>query len=305
MEAYHNPKKKDSKPLHRAGFVGIVGEPNAGKSTLFNHLLGQKLSIITHKAQTTRHRIQGFYSDEHTQIVFLDTPGIIQPAYLLQERMMEQVRRLRGDADLLLHLVDGTRPPGPKDLVYETLEELKLPALLVVNKIDVMTPDAVVSAKDAGMKSYSYSGAVTISARDGTGLEDLMNRIRESMPENPPFFPKEQLSDHPVRFFVSELIREQIYLLYEQEVPYSCAVTIADFKEESERDRIHAEIIVGRNSQKGILIGKKGSRLKELGIRSRKAIEAFTGRKTHLELFVKVREKWRERDLYLKSYGYR
>ena len=306
---------------HKAGFVGIIGRPNAGKSTLFNRLLGQKLSIITHKAQTTRHRIPGFYSDDDSQIVFLDTPGIIQPSYLLQERMMDQVIRLRSDADLLLHLVDGRRPPAPDDVVWETLAALRLPVMLVVNKVD-MLKDGDASDMPAGesdhpapanaeaviadcSRHFTYEDSVAISAMNGDGVEELLGKIKDRMPSGPAFYPKDQASDLSMRFFVSELIREQLFLLYDKEVPYSCAVNVVEFKEDEEIDRIDAEIVVSRNSQKGILIGKKGAMLKELGIRSRREIEHLTGKKVYLKLFVKVREKWRDKENFLKSYGYR
>lgn len=292
-------------PGHYSGFVGIVGRPNAGKSTLFNQLLGQKLSIITHKAQTTRHRIQGFYSDDQYQIVFLDTPGIIQPGYLLQEKMMEQVTRLRTDADLLLHLVDGRWIPEEDDVVFETLEALSLPSVLVVNKLDLAGKEKAQEVLSAYSRKNRYIEHVMISALDGSGVSDLLQTIKKYLPEGPAYFDKDQASDLPIRFFVSELIREQLFLLYQQEIPYSCAVNVVDFQEEDGKDYIQAEIVVNRNSQKGILIGKKGSKLKELGINSRQAISQFTGRKTDLRLFVKVRDKWREKESFLKSYGYK
>ena len=291
---------------HRSGFVGIIGRPNAGKSTLFNRLLGQKLSIITHKAQTTRHRIPGFYSDDTCQIVFLDTPGIIQPAYLLQEKMMDQVLRLRSDADLLVHMVDGRRPPEPDDVVWETLAALKLPVVLVVNKVDLLSGEQSASeAVEQCRKQFGYVDALAISALDGSGVDALVARIRDRLPAGPAFYPKDEASDLSLRFFVSELIREQLFLLYDKEIPYSCAVNVVEFREEEQIDHIDAEIVVSRSSQKGILIGKKGAHLKELGIRSRKEIEQLTGKQANLKLFVKVREKWREKETFLKSYGYR
>ena len=290
---------------HRAGYAGIIGRPNAGKSTLFNQLLGQKLSIITPKAQTTRHRIQGFYSDDDCQIVFLDTPGIIQPTYLLQERMMDQVHRLRTDADLLLHIVDGRDQADPEDIVFEVLRELALPVLLVVNKADLIGKDKVSEIIRVWGENYDYVDRLAISAINGSEVRKLVEQIKDRLPASPPFYPKEEASDLPMRFFVSELIREQLFMLYQQEVPYSCAVNIISYKEEPQLNRIHAEIVVNRQSQKGIIIGKKGIRLKELGIQARKQIEAFINKQVHLELFVKVREKWRDNENYLKSYGYR
>lgn len=297
--------EKNGPGTHRSGYVGIIGEPNAGKSTLFNRLLGQKLSIITPKAQTTRHRIPGFYSDEECQIIFLDTPGIIQPTYLLQQRMMDLVNRLRNDAELLLHLIDGRYPPGPEDVVWDTLGELKLPVILVVNKLDLLQADRTEKVTESCLARFGYIDNVEISAVDGTGIDLLVEKIKNRLPAGPAFYPKDEASDLPVRFFVSELIREQLFLMYQQEIPYSCAVNIAEYKAGDDLDRIHAEIVVNRESQKGILIGKKGAMMKELGIRSRKSIEQFIGKKVHLELFVKVREKWREKDNFLKSYGYR
>ena len=290
---------------HRAGYAGIIGRPNAGKSTLFNQLLGQKLSIITPKAQTTRHRIQGFYSDDDCQIVFLDTPGIIQPTYLLQERMMDQVHRLRTDADILLHIVDGRDQADPEDIVFEVLRELALPVLLVVNKADLIGKDKVSEIIRVWGENYDYVDRLAISAINGSEVRKLVEQIKDRLPASPPFYPKEEASDLPMRFFVSELIREQLFMLYQQEVPYSCAVNIISYKEEPQLNRIHAEIVVNRQSQKGIIIGKKGIWLKELGIQARKQIEAFINKQVHLELFVKVREKWRDNENYLKSYGYR
>ncbi len=296
---------KEQPDKHRSGFAGIVGRPNVGKSTLFNRLLGQKLSIITPRAQTTRHRIQGFYSDGECQIIFLDTPGIIQPSYLLQKRMMDQVIRLRTDADMLLHMIDGRYPPAPEDVVWETLFELKLPVMLVVNKVDLLHERKSAGVVDFCLKQFDYFDQVAISALDGTGVASLLEKIKNRLPVGPAFFPEDEVTDLPLRFFASELIREQIFLLYQQEIPYSCAVNIVDYKEGNDQDRIHAEIVVDRNSQKGILIGKKGAMLKELGIRSRKSMEQFIGKKVYLDLFVKVREKWREKENFLKIFGYR
>ncbi|MEX0680432.1 MAG: GTPase Era [Balneolales bacterium] len=294
----------DGSNKHRSGFVGIVGSPNAGKSTLFNRLLGQKLSIITAKAQTTRHRIQGIYSDEESQIVFLDTPGIIQPSYRLQELMMQHVQRLHTDVDLLLHMIDGVQDPAPQDMVYDSLHELALPVMLAVNKTDMMNTADIPVKLEAFSKLFEYVDCIPVSAQYGTGVNELIEKIKTRIPTGPPFYPKDEASDQPIRFFVSELIREQLFLIYRQEIPYSCAVNIVDYIEEEKLDRIHAEIVVNRNSQKGILIGRKGSMMKELGIRSRQSIEMFVGKKVHLDLFVKVREQWRDNNMYLKSYGY-
>lgn len=289
----------------RSGYVGIMGLPNAGKSTLFNAILGQKLSIITPKAQTTRHRIQGIYTDERMQIVFVDTPGILEPSYRLQERMMDQVRRLKHDVDLLLHLVDASRTPESADLAFRMLTALKLPAVLVLNKIDKVTPQQVLAAEQACTEAYAYEHVLRVSALQALGIDELMHCVREMLPLGPAFFPPDEASDRPLRFFVEELVREQLFMLYDKEVPYSCAVNVTRYEEGSVRDVIHADVVVSRASQKGILIGKGGQSLKQLGIQSRASIESFLGKEVFLQLFVKVREKWREKDHYLSEYGYR
>lgn len=289
----------------RSGYVGIMGLPNAGKSTLFNAILGQKLSIITPKAQTTRHRIQGIYTDERMQIVFVDTPGILEPSYRLQEHMMDQVRRLKHDVDLLLHLVDPSRIPEPGDLVFRMLSALKLPAVLVLNKIDKAASEQVLAAEQACTRAFSYSRVLRVSALQALGIEELMSCVGGMLPEGPAFFPPDEASDRPLRFFVEELVREQLFMLYDKEVPYSCAVNVTRYEEGPVRDVIHADVVVSRDSQKGILIGKGGRSLKQLGMQSRVSIEAFLGKEVYLQLFVKVREKWRDKDHFLSEYGYR
>lgn len=288
---------------YRAGFVAIIGRPNAGKSTLLNAILEFKLAIATHKAQTTRHQILGILNEEAHQIIFLDTPGIIDPEYKLQEAMMQAVSRSTKDADVLLHLVDATRP-ADEERVWKYMRASGKPALLAINKVDAAKEGAVATIRASCTAAYEYRHILEISAAKGTGLEELKSALGESLPLSPPLYPPDQLSEHPVRFFVSELIREQIFLQYAQEIPYSCTVTVSSFKEEPAIDHIHAEIIVNRDSQKGILIGKGGQKLKKLGIRSREQIEQLTGKKANLQLFVKVREKWRDKESYLRGYGY-
>lgn len=298
------PDSNDSPQTHRCGYVGIVGLPNAGKSTLFNRLLGQKLAIITPKEQTTRHRIPGFYSDETCQIIFLDTPGIIRPSYLLQEKMMDQVYSLRKDADLLIHLVDGRYPPGPDDPVWDTLKELHLPTLLVVNKMDLLSKEEIEKTIESCLEKGNYFDSLALSAREGKGIEALADTLKKMLPPGPALYPKEDASTLSLKFFISELIREQLFMLYQQEIPYSCSVNIVDYKEEEKIDKIRAEIVVNRASQKAIIIGKKGAMVKKLGIRSRASIESFLEKNVYLDLFVKVREKWRDKELFLKNYGY-
>jgi len=289
---------------HKSGYVALVGRPNAGKSTLMNALLGDKISIITPKPQTTRHQIVGIHSTADSQIIFLDTPGIIEPRYKLQEAMMDFVEKARKDADLVLFLVESTEREIP-DYVFEVFEELKQPVLLVVNKMDLSSEKQVEPMVNKLNGRYKFVDVVYISALQGTGIEELKQKMIELLPAGPPFYPKDIISKHPVRFFVAELIREQIFMQFQEEIPYSCTVDIVDYNEGPDLDRINAEIIVNRKSQKGMLIGKKGSAIKKLGTESRKAIEAFVGKQVYLDLHVKVREKWREKEGMLKHLGYK
>jgi GTP-binding protein Era len=288
---------------YRAGFVAIIGRPNAGKSTLLNSILEFKLAITTHKAQTTRHQILGILSEEAHQMIFLDTPGIIEPEYKLQEAMMQAVSRSAKDADVLLHLVDVTRP-ADEERVWGYMRAARKPSVLVINKVDAAKDGAIEYMKEVCTKEFNYKAVIEISAEMHTGLDVLKTTLGAQLPLSPPLYPPDQLSEHPVRFFVSELIREQIFLQYAQEIPYSCTVTVSSFKEEEKMDHIHAEIIVNRDSQKGILIGKGGLKLKKLGTKAREQIEQMTGKKANLQLFVKVREKWRDKESYLRGYGY-
>lgn len=288
---------------HRAGYVAIVGRPNAGKSTLLNALLGVKLAIATHKAQTTRHRILGIHSDDNSQILFLDTPGVIDPRYKLHEAMMAAVASATRDADVVLHLVD-LRFPEDVALVTKSFPTLKKPVILGLNKSDLADEAAITASKETLMKGFPYAAVVELSARNGTGLDALMSELTARLPVCPPFYPKDQLSEHPERFFVAELIREQVFLLYEEEIPYEVAVEIASYQETDEIDHIHADLVVSRDSLKGMVIGKGGTAIKKLGTRARLQIEEFTGRRVNLKLFVKVREKWRDKDAFLRGMGY-
>ncbi len=288
---------------HRSGYVAIVGRPNAGKSTLLNAILGTKLAIATHKAQTTRHRILGIHSDDDSQICFLDTPGVIEPRYRLQEVMMGTVRAATADADLILHLVD-VRYPDDAVPVRDTLLNAGKAVILGLNKTDAAEPDTIARAETRLTDGARYAAVHRLSARTGEGVPELLALLKTRLLPGPAFYPKDQLSEHPERFFVAELVREQIFLQYQEEIPYSCAVEILEYKEGEDIDHIMADIIVARDSQKGILIGKKGSALKKLGTAARAQIEAFIDKRVHLQLFVKVRDNWRDKDAHLRGFGY-
>lgn len=288
---------------HKSGYAAIIGKPNAGKSTLMNRILGSKISITTHKAQTTRHQVVGIYSDDDTQIVFLDTPGVISPKYELQRAMMNTVERARSDADVILFIFDPT-DRHPTDEVIELLRSINKPILLVVNKTDAIKKELAEQKTEKLQEQLRLDSVHYISALTGDGVDELVEAIRSKLLPGPPYYPKEDLSEHPVRFFVSELIREQVYLQFRDEIPYSCTVEVISYEADADIDRISAEIIVNRKSQKGMLIGKGGSAIKELGIKSRESIEEFIGKQVHLELHVKVREKWREKENWVRNLGY-
>lgn len=290
---------------HQSGYVAILGKPNAGKSTLLNQLLGTRLAITTPKAQTTRHQIAGIYSNEEMQIIFLDTPGIITPTYSLQEAMMQTVRRAKADSDLVLFVFDP-RDPHPSDQVIDLLHSFHKPILLIVNKSDQYSPDdpVIQHAVEGVQKRLKIAETIYLSALTGDQVPELLEQIQKRIPEGPAYFPKDELSEHPMRFFASELIREQIFMQTHEEIPYSCTVEVSQYEEAPEIDRIYAEIIVNRESQKGILIGKGGVTIKSIGIKSRESIQEFTGKQVYLDLRVKVREKWREQENWVKRLGY-
>lgn len=287
----------------KAGFVNIFGRPNAGKSTLLNALMGEKLAIVSPKVQTTRHRIKGILTEADYQIIFSDTPGIIEPKYKLQEKMMQAVKQALEDADLALLLVDINENHEEVNAIFESLH-LKVPAIVVINKLDAaggQKKEAVFSF----FRSKSYCTAlVGISALSQTGIKDLINTILQFLPDSPPFFEGDELTDLPTRFFVAEMIREKIFYLYQEEIPYHTTVIVNEFKEKSTLVKITADIIVNRETQKGILLGEGGKMIRQLGTEARQDIEKFLGQKVFLELFVKVRPKWRDNDLMLKEYGY-
>lgn len=289
---------------HRAGFVNIIGNPNVGKSTLMNQLVGERLSIITSKAQTTRHRISGIVNHEDYQIVYSDTPGIVVPAYKMHEGMMQFVNSALVDADIILYITEVGEQKIKDEKTFKRILNSKVPVLLLVNKIDLADQDKLEEHVERWKELVPKAEIIPLSALTGFNVEHVFSRILNLLPEGPPYYPKDQLTDKPERFFVSEIIREKIFLNYQKEVPYSCEIVIESFKEEENIIRIRAEIMVARNSQKGILIGHKGVRLKKVGTDARKDIEQFFEKKVFLELFVKVDKDWRSSEQKLKRYGY-
>lgn len=289
---------------HKSGYAAIVGKPNAGKSTLMNQILGTKLSIATHKAQTTRHQIVGIHSDEESQIVFLDTPGIINPKYELQKAMMRFVEKAEKDADVILFIVDVQDHKIP-DFAFTELKRFHKPVILVINKIDTVSQDEATRKAELLQSKYKFADIVFTSALQNQGIDTLLAAIITRLMPGPPFYPKDELSEHPVRFFASELIREQLFLQYHEEIPYSATVEVIQYEEREDLDYINAEVIVNRTSQKGMIIGKGGRAIKQLGMEARKSIEEFIGRKVFLDLHVKVREKWRNNEQMVRNLGYR
>jgi GTPase len=287
----------------KVGFVNIFGKPNAGKSTLLNALLGEKLAIISKKVQTTRHRIKGIVTTNDYQVIFSDTPGIIEPKYKLHEKMMAVVKEAREDADVAVLLVDINDNWEEVDAIFSSLQ-LKVPTLVVINKQDMASPQKKELAFEF-FKSKTYcKDIIAIAALRKVNTDELLNRIVALLPEGEPFFDGEEMTDLPTRFFVGEIIREKIYELYEEEIPYHTTVLVKEFKEKTTLIKIQADIIVQRDTQKGIILGERGNSIKALGMAARTDIEKFVGQKVFLELFVKVKPKWRDNDLYLKEYGY-
>ncbi|MEN9344736.1 MAG: hypothetical protein RLZZ60_205 [Bacteroidota bacterium] len=289
--------------MHKAGFVNIIGKPNAGKSTLCNALVGEQLSIITPKASTTRHRILGIVNEEDYQMVFSDTPGMIEPAYKLHESMMNAVKESIDDADVLILLVDASNA-ALKPEYLEMIQKAKCPLILIVNKIDLSNPAQVKEVIQTLSQTLNPKEVFAISALHQLDATGLLKSIAAYLPEHEAFYPKDQLTDRNTRFFVSEMIREKIFNQFEEEIPYSTEVIVHDYKESDNIDRIYAYIIVERDSQKGIILGRNGSAIKKIGIEARQAIEAFVGKKVFLDLRVKVEENWRKNEQKLKHWGY-
>jgi GTPase len=305
----NNSKDLPLDQLHKAGFVSIVGSPNVGKSTLMNRLIGEKLSIVTSKAQTTRHRIHGLANGDDYQIVFSDTPGVVNSAYKLHDAMMTYVDASLKDADILLFITDMFESDMNHQATLERIQRLRIPVLLIINKIDLGDQDKVVARIEFWKEKVPNAEILPISALHGFNTDKIWERLLELLPISPPYFDKDELSDRPMRFFVAEMIREKIFLFCDKEVPYACQIEIETYKEGLTLDgepltQIRALIVVERDSQKGIIIGKGGAMLKKIGRAARLDMEDFLGQKVFLETFVKVDKDWRASEQKLKKYGY-
>ena len=290
--------------MHKAGFVNIIGNPNVGKSTLMNAFVGEKLSIITSKAQTTRHRILGIVNGEDFQVVLSDTPGIIKPAYELQESMMGFVKSAFEDADVLLYMVEIGEQELKDEAFFNKITNSKIPVLLLLNKIDKSNQEQLETQVQMWSEKVPNAEIFPISALEGFNVKEVFNRIIELLPESPAFYPKDQLTDKPERFFINETIREKILMHYKKEIPYAVEVDTEEFFEEENIIRVRSVIMVERETQKGIIIGHKGSALKRVGVEARKDLEKFFGKQIHIELYVKVNKNWRSNVNQLKRFGY-
>ena len=290
--------------MHKSGFVNIIGNPNVGKSTLMNALVGERLSIITSKAQTTRHRIMGIVNGEDFQIVYSDTPGILKPAYKLQESMMNFVHGAVDDADVILYVTDTVEQSDRQEAIVERINRSGIPTIVVINKIDLTTPDKLETLAAEWQSRLPEAVVIPVSAKEKIGMGGVLDAILERLPEGEPFYDKDTLTDKTLRFFASEIIREKILLNYDKEIPYCCEIEIDTYKEEPTIDRISATIYVARTSQKGIVIGHKGERLKKVGQQAREDMERFLQKKVFLQLFVKVQEDWRNNERQLRRFGY-
>ena len=290
--------------MHKAGFVNIVGNPNVGKSTLMNLLVGERISIATFKAQTTRHRIMGILNTDDMQIVFSDTPGVLKPNYKLQESMLNFSESALADADVLLYVTDTIEQPDKNQEFMEKVRRLDVPVLLLINKIDLSNQEDLVKLVDQWHEMLPKAEIIPVSAKARFNVDAVMKRIRELIPDSPPYFGKDQLTDKPARFFVTEIIREKILLYYDKEIPYAVEVVVEQFKEEAKSIHINAVIYVERDSQKGIIIGKQGKALKKVATEARKTLEHFFQKTIYLETFVKVDKDWRSSDKELKNFGY-
>lgn len=290
--------------MHKAGYVNIVGNPNAGKSTLMNILVGERLSIITSKAQTTRHRILGIVNGENFQIIYSDTPGIIVPKYKMQEGMMHFVGTALTDADILLFVIDLADDKLIEEHAYKRIRNAKVPVLLLLNKMDTVSGEQLQQSAEKWQKEFPEATMIPLSALQKKNTDIVIKKIVELLPEHPPYFPKDELTDKPERFFMQEIIREKILFQFEKEIPYSVEVVVEEFKEQKDIVKIRAIIYVMRESQKGIILGERGSAIKKLGTSSRIDMEKFLQKKVFLELFVKVDKDWRDSERSLKRFGY-
>lgn len=289
---------------HKAGFVNIIGNPNVGKSTLMNAFVGEKLSIITSKAQTTRHRILGIVNGENFQVVLSDTPGIIKPAYELQASMMDFVKSAFDDADLLIYMVEIGEKELKDEAFFKKITSAKIPVLLLLNKIDKSNQAQLEEQVQLWAEKVPNAEIIAISALEGFNVKEVFDKIIELLPESPPYYPKDQLTDKPERFFINETIREKILMHYKKEIPYAVEIDTEEFFEEETIIRVRSVIMVERETQKGIIIGHKGSALKRVGVEARKDLEKFFGKQIHLELYVKVNKNWRSNQRQLKRFGY-
>ncbi len=289
---------------HRSGFVNIIGNPNVGKSTLMNALVGERLSIITSKAQTTRHRIMGIVNGDDFQIVYSDTPGILKPNYKLQESMMRFVTGAVSDADILVYVTDTVEQSDRSVEILDRISKSDIPTILVINKIDLTTPEALDILIEQWRERLPKAFIVPASAKESFNIGGLFDQILDRLPEGEPFYPKDTLTDKTLRFFATEIIREKILTTYDKEIPYCCEVVIEEYKEEPTIDRISATIYVARDSQKGIIIGHKGEKLKRVGTQARMDMETFLDKKVFLQLHVKVQDDWRNSERQLKRFGY-
>ena len=292
------------KMKHKSGFVNIIGNPNVGKSTLMNSLIGQDLSIITSKAQTTRHRIKGILSNENYQIVFSDTPGVIKPAYKLQESMMQYVKSAFQDADVIMYVVEIGEKGLKDNDIFEKIQQLKIPLIILLNKIDLVSQEKVLEEIENWTSKFSTAKVLPISALNGFNINEVIELILEVLPESPAYYSKDDVTDKSERFFIEEIIREKILRHYKKEVPYSVEISVEEFFEEEEIIKIRAIIYVLRESQKGIIIGHKGLGLKRIGTESRKDIEKMLGKKVFLKTPIKVKKDWRDNSNQLKKFGY-
>ena len=290
--------------MHKAGFVNIVGNPNVGKSTLMNLLVGERISIATFKAQTTRHRIMGILNTDEMQIVFSDTPGVLKPNYKLQESMLNFSESALADADVLLYVTDVVEKPDKNIEFIEKVRKMQVPILLLINKIDLSNQESLIKCVEEWHELIPQAEIIPISAISNFGVDVVMKRIKDLLPDSPPYFDKDQWTDKPARFFVTEIIREKILLYYDKEIPYAVEVVVEQFKEEEKSIHINAVIYVERDSQKGIIIGKQGKALKKVSTEARKTLEKFFQKSIYLETFVKVDKDWRSSDKELRNFGY-
>ena len=296
--------KKKCTMAHKAGFVNIIGNPNVGKSTLMNAFVGEKLSIITSKAQTTRHRILGIVNGEEFQVILSDTPGIIKPAYQLQESMMDFVKSAFEDADVLIYMVEIGEKELKDESCFNKIINSEIPVLLLLNKIDKSNQEQLEDQVQLWQEKVPNAEIFPVSALEGFNVPQVFNRIVELLPDSPPFYPKDTLTDKPERFFVNEIVREKILMHYKKEIPYSVEIDTEEFFEEEEIIRMRSVIMVERETQKGIIIGHKGAALKRVGVEARKDLEKFFGKQVHLELYVKVNKNWRSDSKQLRRFGY-